>query len=386
MKAAKFLTPEKIYYGENVLDAALSEVDQFGKRPLIVSGSSALKLGYVDRVKEYLRKQDIKTVLYNSVTKEPEDIHVEEGLEIYKNNGCDFLIAIGGGSPIDAAKAIGIMAANPGKISDYMGINKVQNKTPVIIAVPTTSGTGSEVTRYTIINDTLNDVKMLIASPYIMPKIAVADPELTRSVPASVTAATGLDALTHAVEGYTSIKNQPLTDNLALSAIARISRYLQSAYENGDDMEARSQLMLAATEAGLVINNSSVTLVHGMSRPIGALFHIPHGISNAILLGECMEFAKKGNEKKFAEIARALGLRNFTGSDSRLAAEGVSLIKKLCDGVNIPDIFELGINEEEYLAKLGKMAEDALASGSPANTYRSPDKEEIINIYKKLLI
>ncbi|AZO94849.1 iron-containing alcohol dehydrogenase [Halocella sp. SP3-1] len=385
MKAARFLTPKSIFYGEGVLDQALKEIVSYGNKPLIVTGNSAVRLGYVKRVMEFLRDYNIFPVLYNDVTSEPDDKHVEKGLQIYENNNCDFLIAIGGGSPIDAAKAIGIMVANPGKISDYMGLDKVENNIPAVIAIPTTSGTGSEVTRYTIINDTSRDVKMLIASFYIMPEMAIVDPELTISVPASVTAATGLDALTHAIEGYTSVKNQPLTDNLALSAIRKISRYLKRAYLDGNDMEARSQLMLASTEAGLVINNSSVTLVHGMSRPIGALFHIPHGISNAVLLGDCMKFACTGNQKRFAELARAMANNRIDGSAPELAIKGVMLIRSLCNDVGIPNLLELGIEKNDYLANLEKMAEDALASGSPGNTYRSPDKEDIISIYKKLL-
>lgn len=385
MKAAKYLTPETIFYGQGVLDEALKELLKFGNKPLIVSGNSAVKLGYFSTIKQFLQEHGVEPVLYSDVTSEPDDRHVRKGLECYKDNDCDYLIAIGGGSPIDAAKAIGIMVTNPGKISDYMGSSKVKKQIPPVAAIPTTAGTGSEVTRYTIINDTSKDVKMLIASPYIMPEVAIADPELTVSLPPGVTAATALDALTHAIEGYTSVKNQPLTDNLALSAINRISRNLKTAYEDGKNIEARSQLMLASTEAGLVINNSSVTLVRGMSRPIGALFHVPHGISNAVLLGECMEFARKGYEKRFAEVAKALGVNSPGASDEELAAQGVKKVKKICEQVEVPDILELGFKKETYLSKLEKMAEDALDSGSPANTCHSPDRAQLINIYKKLL-
>lgn len=385
MKASCFLSPKKIYYGEGVLYEAINEISQYGKKPLIVTGNSAIKLGYLEKIKKSLEKKKIDSINYSNVTTEPDDAHVKEGVKIYQENDCDFLIALGGGSLIDAAKAIAIMLTNTGEISDYMGLNKVENQTPAIIAIPTTSGTGSEVTRYTIINDSQRDVKMLIASPEIIPDLAIVDPLLTVSMPAQVTVATGLDALTHAIEGYTSKKHQELTDNLALSAIRRISNYIEIAYQNGEDMEARSQLMLAATEAGLVINNSSVTLVHGMSRPIGALFHVAHGISNAVLLGDCMEYACRGNVKRFADIAKVVSDKELIGSDSELAEKSVSLIRDLCNRLDLPDILELGVDKEKYLSNLEKMAEDALASGSPANTYRSPDKNDIINIYKKLL-
>lgn len=385
MKAASFLSTKSIFYGEGAFNQALEEIVNCGNKPLIVTGNSAVKLGYVERIVEFLQNHDIVPVQYNGVTSEPDDKHVDKGLDIYINNNCDFLIAIGGGSPIDAAKAIGVMAANSGKISDYMGLNKVKNQIPPVVAIPTTSGTGSEVTRYTIINDSRRDVKMLIASSYMIPELAIVDPELTVSVPASVTAATGMDALTHAIEGYTSTKCQPLTDNLALSAISRISRFLPGAYKNGLDLEARGEVMLAAMEAGMVINNSSVTLVHGMSRPLGALFHVPHGISNAVLLSVCMEFASKEIPSKFARIAEAMGVDITGHSDVEAARKAINKIKEICEVLEIPTISELGIDKGEIVRCLDKMAEDALASGSPANTVRKVSKEDIVSLYRKAL-
>lgn len=381
-----FLVPPSIYYGEGSLEKASEEFVKLGQKALIVSGKSSVKLGYVEKITDILDKHNIEYVSYDEISAEPDDIKVIKGMDIYQDEGCDFLIAIGGGSPIDAAKAIGLMVTNPGKIADYMGLGKVRNPIPPLVAIPTTSGTGSEATRFTIISDTSTDVKMLIGSPYLIPEIAVVDPLLTLSVPASVTAATGIDALTHAIEGYTSVKNQPLTDNLALSAISRITKNLRTVFNNGDDKEARNQMIIAAMEAGMVINNSSVTLVHGMSRPIGALFHVPHGVSNALLLGSCMEFAMEGEVKRFAQVARAMGITDDSLSDKEVALLGVKEVKKLCEDIKIPKILDLGIDKEEFLVQIDKMAEDALNSGSPSNTYKKPDKEDIIRIYKELLI
>jgi 1,3-propanediol dehydrogenase len=381
-----FLVPSNIYYGEGSIEKASEELVKLGRKALIVSGGSSIKLGYVKKIEDILTESNIESVSYNEIKDEPDDIKVMNGVEIFKNEGCDFLIAVGGGSPIDAAKAIGLMATNPGKISEYMGIGKVKNPMPPLVAVPTTSGTGSEATKFTIITDTSTEVKMLIGSPYLIPQIAIVDPLLTLSVPASVTAATGIDALTHAIEGYTSVKNQPLTDNLALSAISRISNNLRKVFNNGNDKEARSQMIIAAMEAGMVINNSSVTIVHGMSRPIGALFHVPHGVSNALLLGDCMEYAIEGKIDRFAQVARAMGVNDNSLSQKELALLGVEEVKKLCIDIKIPKILDLGIEKEDFLAQIDKMAEDALNSGSPSNTYKKPSKEDIIEIYKGLLV
>ena len=241
----------------------------------------------------------------------------------------------------------------------------------------------AEVTQFTIITNTANDVKMLIGSEYLIPKIAIDDPRLTISVPPKTTAATGIDALTHAIEAYTSRRHQPLADIFALSSINRISKYLRRAWANGDDEEARSEMMLAAMEAGMAFNNSSVTIVHGMSRPIGALFHVPHGISNAVLLPACMEYAIMGIPEKFADVAEAMGVNTNSLSTFPAAKEGLKLIKQLCTDIEIPRISGLGIDKDEFMKKVDKMATDALASGSPYNTARKPSKEEIIEIYKK---
>jgi 1,3-propanediol dehydrogenase len=385
MKAEQFLAPSAIFYGPDSLEEAQTKVAELGTRALLVTDKIMEELKYVAKVKKILAASNLDAVVYSEVNQEPNDQHVSKGVSLYQQKQCDFIIALGGGSPIDAAKAIGAMLTNSGSISDYMGLGKIKNAIPPLVAIPTTAGTGSEVTQYTIINDTANDVKMLIGSPELIPEVAIVDPLLTLSVPAEVTAATAVDALTHAIEGYTSVKHQPLTDTLALSAIERIANYLEQAYVDGSNIKARSQLMLAAMEAGMVINNSSVTLVHGLSRPIGALFHLAHGISNAVLLGDCLEYASEGNPERFAKVAQKLGVDDLELTDLEMAQAGVAKVNELCSVVNIPSISELGVNRNKFIKRLDKMAEDALNSGSPANTYRQPSKKEIIGIYKKLI-
>jgi alcohol dehydrogenase class IV len=292
-------------------------------------------------------------------------------------------VALGGGSPIDTAKAIGILETNGGKIADYMGVGKVQKPTLPLVAIATTAGTGSEMTKVTIINDTANDVKMLISSPWIIPTVAVADPTLTLTMPPSITAATGLDAFCHAAEAYVSKKEQPITDILALKAIRLISQNLRRAWCDGDDLEARENMMLAATLGGIAFSNSSVTLIHGMSRPIGALFHIAHGISNAVLLPVWAEYTCISKPEKFAAIAEAMG-ENVSGlSVPQAARKSVDAITALCNDVEIPPIRKLIPDKAAFEQQLGKMAHDAVASGSPANNPRFVTEEKIIELYKK---
>ncbi|MBC7332698.1 MAG: iron-containing alcohol dehydrogenase [Synergistetes bacterium] len=377
--------PETILYGMGALASVGNEVKRLGKKALLVTDSIMEKLGYVDNIKKRIEAEGVSVVVYSGVNTEPTVSHVEEGLKLYLEEKCDVIVALGGGSPIDVAKAIGILATNGGLITDYMGINKVKNPIPPVVAIPTTSGTGSEVTKFTIITDTVKDVKMLIGSILIVPKVAIDDPELTLTMPPKTTAATGIDAFTHAIEAYISRKSHPFTDVFARSAIQRIARYIRRAWSVPDDIEARSQMMLASLEAGVAFSNASVTIVHGMSRPIGAVFHVPHGISNAVLLPVCMEFCMIGSLEKFADVAKLMG-EQVDGLPLWKAAEkAVEAIKQLCKDLQIPTITGLGIDREKFIEKIPKMAEDALASGSPGNAPRVVTKEDIMELYKKAL-
>lgn len=289
---------------------------------------------------------------------------------------------------MDTAKSIGVMVASGAeKISDFMH-KTINVNVPYLVAIPTTAGTGSEATQFTIINDTENNVKMLLAGPSVLPALAVVDPAFTMTAPPSVTANTGVDALCHAVEAYTSRKAQPLSDTFALSAIKRIHKNLPICYADGKNEQARMQMALGATEAGIAFNNSSVTIVHGMSRPIGALFHVPHGLSNAILLPACMEFAIQENTARFAEIARIMGVADENTADMDAAKAFVAEVTRFCKELGIPSTEEVlakgGFTKDDFFAQLDKMATDALDSGSPSNTMKQPSKEDIIAIYKKL--
>ena len=383
-----FLVPSKILSGVGAINELGANIEGKGTKALIVTDTFMIIFGNVAKVTAALDAHNIEYAVFDGVTGEPSDKMVAAGVEAYKANGCDFLIALGGGSPMDTAKSIGVMVASGAeKISDFMH-KTINVNVPYLVAIPTTAGTGSEATQFTIINDTENNVKMLLAGPSVLPALAVVDPAFTMTAPPSVTANTGVDALCHAVEAYTSRKAQPLSDTFALSAIKRIHKNLPICYADGKNEQARMQMALGATEAGIAFNNSSVTIVHGMSRPIGALFHVPHGLSNAILLPACMEFAIQENTARFAEIARIMGVADENTADMDAAKAFVAEVTRFCKELGIPSTEEVlakgGFTKDDFFAQLDKMATDALDSGSPSNTMKQPSKEDIIAIYKKL--
>ncbi len=381
--AYQFTIPGRVIIGKNALEASESAVRELGKKAFIVTGKVVTKTGMVKILTNYLEKWEIGYEIFNDITGEPTVEMIEAGVKAYKETGCDFLAAIGGGSPLDSAKAIAAMTVLGGKISDYMGV-EMKGDFPPMVLIPTTAGTGSETTKFTIITDTEKDIKMLLKGEALLPRVAILDPSFTMTAPPDITAATGMDALTHAVESYTSRKGNDLTDIYALSAIRRIFKYLPAAYSNGSDEKAREELQLAAYEAGVCINNASVTLVHGMSRPIGALFHVPHGISNAMLIKECLSYVLDGCYERFAQIARTIGAAAEDTDDKEASGSFLTELEKLCRHCNIPTLAQYGIKKEAFEAVIDKMAGDAMASGSPSNTIKTVGKEDLVKIYHRL--
>ena len=381
--AYKFALPGRTVMGSNALKESEAVLKGFGKKALIVTGKNVTRSGAVQTLTDALSNIEIISELFNDITGEPTVEMIEAGVKRYKETGCDFIIAIGGGSPLDSAKAIAAMSVLEGRISDYMG-KELEGKFPPMVLIPTTAGTGSEATKFTIITDTVKNVKMLLKGDALLPDLAIVDSTFTLTAPPEVTAATGMDALTHAVEAYTSRKGNSLTDIYALSAIKRIFSYLPAAYDDGNNLAAREEMAIAAFEAGVCINNASVTLVHGMSRPIGALFHVPHGISNAMLIKECLSYVMDGCYDKFAEISRAIGAADGEADDKDAALAFIQKLSELCIHLKIPSLKEYGISKNEFDRVKDKMAQDAMASGSPSNTIKAVTKEDLLNIYNKL--
>lgn len=381
--ARDFIMPGHIISGPGALEQAGAGVASFGKKALIVTDKTMIDLGNCKKVEEVLQDHEIDYHIFWEVTGEPTDLMVEKALAAYKGQNCDFLIALGGGSAIDTMKAVASLAESGGEISDYMG-KEIQADTPPMAAIPTTAGTGSEATQFTIITDTKKDIKMLLKGKVLMPDMAVIDARFTMTAPPKITAATGLDALCHGVEAYTSRKAQDMSDTFALSAVKRIFRYLPIAYREGENQEAREQMALAALEAGIAFNNSSVTIIHGMSRPIGALFHVAHGLSNAMLLKECLSFALPGARKRFGDLGRAVGAASETDTDQEAGRKFLAEVESLVQELDIPDLEGAGIQREKFFEVIDKMAHDAMESGSPQNTMRDVTEEQVKEIYKKL--
>lgn len=381
--AYKFNLPANTIVGENALESSGKLLKSYGTKAFIVTGQIVTKMGTVKILTDYLEQLGIQFELFNYITGEPTDIMIESGVKAYKAADCDFCIAIGGGSPLDSGKAIVAMTKLSGSISDYMG-DTIEGDFPPLVLIPTTAGTGSETTKFTIITDTKKNIKMLLKGDDLLPDLAIIDYKFSITAPKSVTAATGMDALTHAIESYTSRKANPLTDTYAISAIKRIFKYLPDAYNDGENQKAREEMALAAFEAGVCINNASVTLVHGMSRPIGAMFHVAHGISNAMLIKECLSYVLDGSYERFAQIGRSIGVEDNEGSDKKAAEAFLEKLTRLCEICEIPTLREYGINKEDFDKVVDKMAQDAIDSGSPSNTIKVVEKQDLVNIYNRL--
>ena len=380
-----FATPNLIFAGEGALELSADTITSLGKKALIVTDNMMVKLGNVKKVTDILDNKSIEYTIYSEINSEPCDFMIEKGTEIYKNVNCDFMIAVGGGSPIDSMKAIGAVVSNGSSINDFMG-KKITTPLPPTVAVPTTAGTGSEATTFTIINNTEKNIKMLLSGSALMVNTAIIDPMFTMTAPPAITANTGIDALCHAVEAYTSVKAFPMADTMALSAVKRIFNSLYECYIHPKNAAARADMATAATEAGMAFNNSSVTIIHGMSRPIGALYHVPHGLSNAMLIDKCLRFAVEGCPDRFCSLAKTIGVYENDMSEKEGANAFINAVSELCKKLNIQTLHEFGVDKEDFLSNIDKMADDAIASGSPANTRRNPSKDDIKEIYKSIIL
>jgi alcohol dehydrogenase len=374
MPADTFRIPSTIHYRPGALDQLGPTAQEQGfTRVLLVTDAGMMKLGVADEARRRLEDSGLRVTLYDGVQPDPTLRNVEEGTAVLRREACDGIVAVGGGSSIDCAKGIAVAQANPEPLPEFAGVEQIPRAGIPVIAVPTTAGTGSEVTRVMVITDTERDVKMMFASRHCLCAAAIVDPALTLSMPPALTAAVGVDALTHAIEAYVSKRAQPMTDLLALSAIRLISHHLRAAYNEPDNLAARSAVMLGAMQAGMAFSNASVALVHGMARPLGACFHLPHGISIAVLLPTVTGFSLPAAPERYACIAAEIG-----------ETDAVTAVRNLSRDVNIPSLRTLGIAEDRYRAMLEKMAADALASGSPAHNPRPADTAEIVTLYQRI--
>ena len=382
--SADILVPPIIKIGSGTFLESISIVVRLGcKRPLIVTDQFLKSTGLPEKLRRQLIEAGLECSIFAETVPDPTTDVVEFGVRVYKSGNHDSLISIGGGSPIDTAKAIGMLAVNGGIARDYKVPNVIPKGGPPHIAIPTTAGTGSEVTRYMVITDVATDEKMLIGGVSLLPSAAVVDYELTMSMPPRLTADTGTDALTHAIEAYVSKKANKFTDTIALSAMKTIWTELPKAYQQPDNREAREAMMQAATLAGIAFSNSSVALVHGMSRPIGAFFHVAHGLSNAMLLPVVTAFSVSSAIHRYGDCARALGVTSSDDTDDQAASKLVKCIFERNAELEVPSPKRYGIQEKRFFEVLPTMAAQALASGSPQNNPRVPTAIEIQDLYRE---
>ncbi|QLI81675.1 L-threonine dehydrogenase [Chitinibacter fontanus] len=380
MTTTAFFIPSVNLMGAGCLADAAKTMQGYGyQKALIVTDAPLVKIGVVQRVTDLLNAQGIATVVFDAVQPNPTTGNVAAGLALLKANGCDCVISLGGGSPHDCAKGIALVAVNGGEIKDYEGLDKSAKPQLPLIAINTTAGTASEMTRFCIITDESRHVKMAIVDKHTTPILSVNDPELMLLKPAGLTAATGMDALTHAVEAYVSTAATPITDACALKAVEIISQSLRQAVKNGDDIVAREQMAYAQFLAGMAFNNASLGYVHAMAHQLGGFYDLPHGVCNAILLPHVQAYNKQVAAKRLGDIARAMGESTAGLSDSAAADVCLDAIRTLSADVGIPSgVAQLGAKEEDIPTLAANALKDACGLTNP----KQPTLEEVCAIYR----
>ncbi|MBB6215808.1 alcohol dehydrogenase [Anaerosolibacter carboniphilus] len=353
-----------------------------GNKVLVVTDAGLVKMGVADKIKSILENTGLQAVVFGGAEPNPTDHNVDAGFNVWQEEKCDAIVSLGGGSSHDCAKGIGLLAANGGKIHDYEGVDRSSNPMVPFIAVNTTAGTASEMTRFCIITDTSRKVKMAIVDWRVTPALSINDPELMAGMPPALTAATGMDALTHAIEAYVSIAATPLTDSAALMAIQLISKYLPAAVANGTNMLAREKMAYAQFLGGMAFNNASLGYVHAMAHQLGGFYNLPHGVCNAILLPHVEQFNLIACADRFRDIAIAMG-ENVEGlSVNEAAQKSIEAIKKLSVSVGIPSgLAALGVKEEDFEIMAVNAKKDACQLTNP----RLATLQEVIQIFKNAM-
>lgn len=382
MATTYYFTPTRNLFGEGCVEGAGILARELGmKKPLIVTDTFLAKCGMAEQVREIFAKAGLEAIVWDGAEPNPTDKNVEAGQKVYNENGCDSIVSLGGGSPHDCAKGIGLVVSNGGEIYDYEGVDKSKNTMVPLFSINTTAGTASEITRFCIITDTRRKIKMAIVDWRVTPLIAINDPKLMIGMPPSLTAATGMDALTHAIEAYVSTAATPLTDATALMAIKMIAKYLPIAVANGTNMEARDKMAYAQYLAGAAFNNASLGYVHAMAHQLGGYYNLPHGVCNAILLPYVERFNIIGATERFKDIAEALGVVTEGLSTVEAANRAIEAIRTLSVSIGIPQTLkDLNIVKEEDF-KI--MAENAKKDACQLTNPRTATLEQVIEIYRQ---
>lgn len=381
MEAFEYYFPTRIVCGPGCAKKVAEEIKSAGvQKPLVVTDPGITRAGLVAGVVDRLKKEQINFALFQDVEANPSAVVMEQGFNLFQNEACDSLLALGGGSSIDTAKAIGILKNNGGRIIDYEGVGKVKKRIPWMVAIPTTYGSGSEVTSFAVVTDKTRNFKAAIGSPLVIPDVALVDPELMVALPYKIAASVGLDALCHAVESYCSKKATPFSEMLALKAIRLISENISRAVESDNDIEATFNMAISSTMAGMAFSLSRLGLVHAMSHPLGGFYDIPHGLANAFLLPYVMEYNVKAAPDKYADIAQAMGIEIKNMSSSEAATRAVERVAFLRNsfGITAP-LSSLGVSKED----IPQMALDTMKSGNVKVNPRKTNLKDVIQLYEK---
>lgn len=374
----EFILPTKIRYGTGVVKELGTELQRMqAKKVMVITDKGLVKAGMVDKIVPFIQGQAIPYILYDEIEANPKDYNVERAAETARKEAVDAIVAFGGGSPIDAAKAVAVLARQGGRARDYQGKGKIQADCIPMVTIPTTAGTGSEVTFSSVITDSAEKFKFTIKSPAIAAKVALVDPELTLTVPPLITAATGIDALTHAIEGYTANCTEPIAEAVGLYAVEYIAGSIVEAVKNGGNLAARDKMMMGSLLAGLSFSHADVASVHCMAEALGSMYDAPHGMCNAILLPYVMEYNLPAAEAKYARIARAMGIEEK--EDCKAALKGIQYIKKLSKEIGLPGIQSLAIKKEDF----ERLAEMSVKNGSNDSNPRNITKEAYVMLFYK---
>jgi len=353
-----------------------------GTKALVVTDQGVLKAGLIQGVVDSLAKAGLGVVIYDKVTTNPTMGVADEGYRKYSNEGCDILVAVGGGSSIDTAKVIGILANNPGPLEQYEGADKFKNSIPPLIAIPTAAGTGAEVTFSALVTDPDRHYKVSIRSPKLCPGVAILDPGMLKTLPSRIAATTGMDTLTHAVEAYVSTSANPITDLLALEAIKLCGNWLKRFVASPDDVEAATAMQLACIYAGMAFANARLGNAHAMGHPLGGHFNLHHGLACAIVLPRVMDYNLAASPNKFAEVARAMGQQVDNLSLSEAAELASRAVYDLLKDLDLPTrLSEVGVTVD----KIPEMANDAVSSGIHNTNPQATDLNDLIRLYERCM-
>ncbi|MBL0520155.1 L-threonine dehydrogenase [Aeromonas enteropelogenes] len=380
MATFKFYIPAINLMGAGCLQEAAADIKGYGyRKALIVTDKILNQIGVVTKLTALLAQNSIDSVVFDETKPNPTTTNVEAGLAMIKANGCDCVISLGGGSPHDCAKGIALVAANGGNIKDYEGVDRSAKPQLPLIAINTTAGTASEMTRFCIITDEARHVKMAIIDKHVTPLMSVNDPELMLAKPAGLTAATGMDALTHAIEAYVSTIATPVTDASAVMAIQLIAKHLRTAVNQGDDLHAREQMAYAQFLAGMAFNNASLGYVHAMAHQLGGFYDLPHGVCNAVLLPHVQAYNAQVSAARLKDVAGFMGVDVSAMSDEQGAAAAIEAIKALARDVKIPaGLEQLGVKVDDFDTLASNALKDACGFTNP----KQASHEEIVAIFR----